>query len=78
LIIVLTVCRRDYLCNKCDDPRKLVILKEKKNGERQGYVVPRNGKNDTDDGEYGGKEKEVVGKDGSKVESLIAGSWRHD
>ena len=77
-IIILTVCRRDYLCNKCDYPCKLIVLKtKKKKVERQGCVGPKSGKEDTDDGEYGGKEEKVVGKDGSKVESLIAGSWRH-
>ena len=29
-IIILTVCRRDYLCNKCDYPCKLIVLKTKK------------------------------------------------
>ena len=52
--------------------------KEKKKVERQGYVGPKSGKEDTDDGENGGEKEEVVGEDGSKVESLIAGSWRHD
>jgi hypothetical protein len=41
-------------------------------------VVPKSGKDDTDDGENGGEKEEVVGEDGSKVKSLIAGSWRHD
>jgi hypothetical protein len=35
-------------------------------------------KGDTDDSKYGGKEEEVVCDDWSKVEPLVAGSWRHD
>jgi hypothetical protein len=40
-------------------------------------VIPKTGKEATDDGEYGCEEEEVVGEDGSKVESLIARSWGH-
>jgi hypothetical protein len=39
---------------------------------------PKTGKWDTDDGKYGSEEEEVVGEDGSKVEPLVAASWRHD
>ena len=35
-------------------------------------------KEDTNDGEYGGEEEEVVGEDWSKVEAFVASSWRHD
>ena len=35
-------------------------------------------KEDTNDGKYGCEEEEVVGEDWSKVEPLVAGSWRHD
>jgi len=40
--------------------------------------ICKTGKEDTDDGKYGGEEKKVVGEDGCKVESFIARSWRHD
>ena len=35
-------------------------------------------KEDTDNSEYGCEEEEVVRENWSKIEPLVAGSWRHD